>query len=166
LRPRLGGGALVARAHDLAVSDRDDLADLRAAVRVVDDPRLRCNDGGCDPEGRFYVGTAAVDRARQAGAVWRWDGDGGLLDTVSLLTVAGGLAWSLDGGTAYLNDSGARVTFAFTHDPARGPIMDKLKALEQKATETGAAIGIISALPISVQTLAEWANRAEENGFL
>lgn len=50
-------------------------------------------------------------------------------------------------------------------NPARGPILDQLKALEQKATEKGTAIGVISALPVSVQTLAEWAKTAEDRGF-
>lgn len=122
IRPRIGGGAIVAREHDLAVSDRDDLADLRPVARVIDDPRLRCNEGGCDPQGRFYIGTMAYDQAERAGSVWRWDGEDTLFDTVSLLTVSNGLAWSPDGDHAYLNDSAARVTFGFTHDPARGPI--------------------------------------------
>jgi len=122
LRPRIGGGALVAREHDLAIADRDDLADLRPMVRVLDDPGLRCNEGGCDPQGRFYIGTMAYERTAQAGSLWRWDGGGELFDTVSLLTVPNGLGWSPDGDRAYLNDSGAQVTFAFTHDPERGPI--------------------------------------------
>ena len=50
-------------------------------------------------------------------------------------------------------------------NPARAPILDQLKALEQKATDKGSAIGVISALPISVQTLAEWAKTAEDRGF-
>ena len=50
-------------------------------------------------------------------------------------------------------------------DPSRAPILDQLKALEQKATDKGSAIGVISALPISVQTLAEWAKTAEDRGF-
>ena len=50
-------------------------------------------------------------------------------------------------------------------NPARAPILDQLKALEQNATDKGSAIGVISALPISVQTLAEWAKTAEDRGF-
>jgi polysaccharide deacetylase 2 family uncharacterized protein YibQ len=48
---------------------------------------------------------------------------------------------------------------------ARGPILDQLKALEDKAASKGSAIGVISALPVSVQTLAEWAKTAEDHGF-
>jgi len=49
--------------------------------------------------------------------------------------------------------------------PSRASILEQLQALETKATEAGIAIAVISALPISVQTLAEWAETAEENGF-
>ena len=122
IRPRIGGGAIVARDHDLALADRDDLADLRGAATVIDDPRLRCNEGGCDPQGRFYIGTMAYEATPGAGAVWRWDGDDGLYDTVSQLTISNGLGWSPDGTLAYLNDSTPQITYVFSHDPERGPI--------------------------------------------
>lgn len=59
----------------------------------------------------------------------------------------------------------ARADQALDQNPARQPILDQLKALESKAKEKGYAIGVISALPVSVQTLAEWAKSAEDNGF-
>jgi polysaccharide deacetylase 2 family uncharacterized protein YibQ len=49
--------------------------------------------------------------------------------------------------------------------PSRSAVMEQLTALEQRATDTGQAIGVISALPISVQTLAEWASDVEKRGF-
>ena len=36
---------------------------------------------------------------------------------------------------------------------------------EARATDNGTAIGVISALPVSVQTLAEWAGEIENRGF-
>ena len=50
-------------------------------------------------------------------------------------------------------------------EPARQSILDQLKILEDKATKSGSAIGVISALPISIQTLAEWSKTAEDRGF-
>jgi len=41
-----------------------------------------------------------------------------------------------------------------------------LKALEQKATQNGSAIGVISALPVSLTTLAEWSKTAAARGFV
>ena len=50
--------------------------------------------------------------------------------------------------------------------PSRSSILDQLEALERKADATGAAIGVVSALPISVQTVTEWAKGLEERGIL
>ncbi len=54
---------------------------------------------------------------------------------------------------------------ALDQTAARQPILDQLKALEQKATQNGSAIGVISALPVSLATLAEWSKTAEDRGF-
>jgi polysaccharide deacetylase 2 family uncharacterized protein YibQ len=58
-----------------------------------------------------------------------------------------------------------RADLPLDGNPARAPILEQLKALEARATEKGSAIGVISALPISIQTLAEWAKTAEDRGF-
>ena len=58
-----------------------------------------------------------------------------------------------------------RADLPLDNNPARAPILEQLKALEARATERGSAIGVISALPISIQTLAEWAKTAEDRGF-
>lgn len=47
--------------------------------------------------------------------------------------------------------------------PTRAAIAEQLKALEDKATTAGSAIGVISALPISVQMLAEWSKDAGDH---
>jgi len=49
--------------------------------------------------------------------------------------------------------------------PIKDQILDQLKALEQKATDKGNAIGVISALPVSLQTLADWSKTLESRGF-
>jgi polysaccharide deacetylase 2 family uncharacterized protein YibQ len=42
-------------------------------------------------------------------------------------------------------------------NPARGPILAALDALVAKAVAQGQAIGVISALPVSIETVSEWA---------
>ncbi|MEO6394394.1 MAG: divergent polysaccharide deacetylase family protein [Devosia sp.] len=54
-----------------------------------------------------------------------------------------------------------RADLALDTNAARAPILEALKALEARAAERGGAIGVISALPISVQTIAEWAKDSE-----
>lgn len=58
-----------------------------------------------------------------------------------------------------------RADMMLDQNPSRSAILEQLAALEARATDNGQAIGVISALPISVQTLAEWAAGAERQGF-
>ncbi len=58
-----------------------------------------------------------------------------------------------------------RADMVLDQTPSRSAILEQLAALEARATDTGQAIGVISALPVSVQTLAEWTAAAERKGF-
>jgi polysaccharide deacetylase 2 family uncharacterized protein YibQ len=58
-----------------------------------------------------------------------------------------------------------RADMTLDQNPSRGAILEQLAALEARAADAGQAIGVISALPISVQTLAEWAGAIEDQGF-
>ena len=51
-------------------------------------------------------------------------------------------------------------------NPARAPILAALAALEEKAQRDGQAVAVAAALPVSVQTIAEWARGLEERGFI
>ena len=122
IRPRLGGGAIVAREHDLALSNFDDLSDLAGFVPVDADPGMRCNEGGCDPDGGFWIGTLAYGFTAGAGSLYQLDaGSRRPRPVVGGLTISNGLAWSPDSQTMYLNDSGDGVTWAFDYDPLEGP---------------------------------------------
>ena len=57
-----------------------------------------------------------------------------------------------------------RVDQTIDANPARGPILAQLKQLVATAKTKGFAIGIISALPVSVDTIAEWANTLDAEG--
>ena len=59
-----------------------------------------------------------------------------------------------------------RADLMLDGNPTRAAILAQLTALEQKATAEGGAIGLVSALPVSVQTVAEWAEGLEERGFV
>lgn len=59
-----------------------------------------------------------------------------------------------------------RVDMMLDGNPARAPILAALAELESKARLQGSAIGIISALPVSVQTVAEWSRGLEDKGIV
>lgn len=60
----------------------------------------------------------------------------------------------------------ARADFTLDANPTRAAILSQLAQLEASAQSNGAALGIISALPVSISALAEWSNNLESRGFV
>ena len=63
---------------------------------VFTDPRIRMNDGGCDPQGRFYCGTMAYAETPGAGTLYRLDPDCRVHVVLRGVTISNGLQWSRD----------------------------------------------------------------------
>ncbi|WIY52611.1 divergent polysaccharide deacetylase family protein [Devosia sp. YIM 151766] len=59
----------------------------------------------------------------------------------------------------------ARASLMVDANPARASILAALASLEAQAMDAGSAIGIVSALPISVQTVSEWARELDARGI-
>ncbi|MBL7259486.1 SMP-30/gluconolactonase/LRE family protein [Paractinoplanes lichenicola] len=96
----------VSETGDLLVATRDDVirADSRTAVARLGRPESRLNDGAVDPQGRFVVGSMALDDTQGTQKLVRLDGNAvTVLDDD--LTLSNGLAWSPDGRTLYSIDS-------------------------------------------------------------
>ncbi|MFK4810876.1 divergent polysaccharide deacetylase family protein [Devosia sp. ZW T5_3] len=60
----------------------------------------------------------------------------------------------------------SRVDAMIDANPSQQSILAALTSLEAKAVENGHAIGIVSALPISVAAVAEWAAALESKGLV
>jgi uncharacterized protein len=60
----------------------------------------------------------------------------------------------------------SRADLVIDTNPSRASILAALASLEAKALENGQAIGIVSALPISVAAVAEWARELEAKGIV
>jgi sugar lactone lactonase YvrE len=124
LRPRAGGGAVVGLERALGLAGRDDLTDLAPLPEVWSDRGIRFNDGGCDPDGRFYCGSMAYDQAPGAGSMFRLaaDGSGGYATEQmwSGVTVSNGFAFSPDGSLAYYNDTPTHQVSVWDYDREGG----------------------------------------------
>lgn len=59
----------------------------------------------------------------------------------------------------------ARAGMVIDTNPARASILSALASLEAQALDGGSAIGIVSALPISVQAISEWAAGLDAKGI-
>jgi sugar lactone lactonase YvrE len=113
LRPRRGGGAVIAVERGFVLEDAD--GKLESLPDLWADPGLRMNEGSCDPDGRFYCGSMAYDQGPGRGSMYRLDSDG----TASVLfggsTISNGLAWSPDGSIAYYTDTKTRRVDMFDY---------------------------------------------------
>jgi sugar lactone lactonase YvrE len=98
-----------------AVGDGVALLDGSGALDWLDRPesrhggRTRMNDGVCDPAGRFWAGSMAYDGSSPLGSLYRVDGDGCVHQVLDDIVIANGPAFSADGTTMYLADSGRRT---------------------------------------------------------
>lgn len=119
------GGDLVLAARDgffffdRATGEMTAIVDPEAHL-----PENRFNDACVDPRGRLWAGTMRENGHYEPprGCLYRLDADGTCTMMVDGLTVSNGLAFSPDGRTMYLSDSGRLVMkiWAFDYDLETG----------------------------------------------
>jgi sugar lactone lactonase YvrE len=118
------GRLLVAQHRDLVVADPAG-AELGRWPVVPSGTQSRLNDGGCDPAGRFLVGTMALDERTGLEQLCRLEADGGLTVLDHDLTVSNGLAWSPDGGSFYSVDSEPGTVWVRAYDVGSGEVGER-----------------------------------------
>ena len=118
-RPRVGGGGIVALERGFAFVDASGEEVVELGDLWTDD-LTRMNDGGCDPQGRFYCGSMAYDETPGAGSVYRLDPDLSVHVVLRGVTISNGLTWSLDGDRAFYADTPTGRIDVFDFDSAAG----------------------------------------------
>ena len=130
----------------VALADRLAVVELEERVRpdAGGDPAragIRLNDGACDPAGRFWVGSIALDYAPEAAALYRYSPAGGLDRVLEGVTLSNGLGWSPDGGTMYYVDSMAYRVDAFDFDVGTGAISERRPLIVDRSRAAGSRTG-------------------------
>jgi sugar lactone lactonase YvrE len=121
IAPRARGGWVAALADGFWAVDPDGATQPLAAVDA-DRPDLRFNDGRCDPAGRLWAGTMALDFRADAGTLYRLDPDLSVHRMVAPVTISNGIDWSPDARTMYYVDTPTRRIDAFDYHLASGDI--------------------------------------------
>ena len=124
LAPALNGTLLLAMRDGLWHFDPVSGERALAAPPPYDLKNERFNDGKCDPQGRFWVGTIYEPREPALASLNRfWRGH--IERVIEDVTVLNGLAWSPNGRTMHWSDTKAHTIFAADFDPVSGTISRK-----------------------------------------
>lgn len=112
LRPRTGGGWVVATERGLARADEADGIPT-PWFDLWDDPSIRMNEGGVDAEGRLWAGTMGYDRVPGTATLYRVDPDGDVAVVLPDVTISNGIDLSPDHRLAYYDDTPTKRTDVF-----------------------------------------------------
>lgn len=113
----------------IALSDRIALLHLQSGevevLKQIQFPysNTRFNDGKCDSQGRFWIGS--ISEAAEQAELYRYDPDGSLQVMATGLTISNGLGWSPDESTFYLTDSAKHIIYAYDYEAETGNIRDR-----------------------------------------
>ena len=115
-----GGNLLLALRHELAWLDPETgrICPLVAPAPPV--AGIRFNDGKCDPEGRFWVGTMSEADAAGVGILYCVEPDLSMSVKLTGLTISNGLVWQ--GRAFYHIDTPTKLIRRFDYDPASAAI--------------------------------------------
>jgi sugar lactone lactonase YvrE len=138
LRPRRSGGLVAAVERGFALIGAD--GSVQPLGELWSDPGVRMNEGGCDPDGRFYAGSMRYDTSAGGGSLYVLEPDRSVRRVIDGVTISNGLAWSPDGAVAYYVDTATQQVDAFSYDAAGG--LHDRRDLFAIPAEAGAPDGI------------------------
>lgn len=119
------GDLLVAMTSGIYRLGFDGTVGTQVANATAGHPDNRFNDGRCDRQGRFWVGSMN-DKARiPTGALWRLSADHSISLMEPDLIVPNSLAFSPDNSRLYLSDTYRHRIFVFDYHPDDGTISNK-----------------------------------------
>jgi len=93
-------------------------------------PDNRFNDGKCDPAGRFWAGTMSIVGEKEAGALYRFDGDGYAHKMIENVSISNGIVWSLNFKKMYYIDTPTQKVMGYDYDNETGEISNPKVAIE------------------------------------
>ncbi|GAB3713421.1 SMP-30/gluconolactonase/LRE family protein [Amycolatopsis oliviviridis] len=117
--PVAGGGWIAAAGSGIALIRDGEVAWLASAGQAGE---IRMNDAVCDPYGRFWAGSMALDGRVGAGALYRVDPNGSAHQVLTGLGVPNGPAFTACGTRMYLADSARGTIRRFEVDPVSGSL--------------------------------------------
>lgn len=91
---------------------------------------IRFNDGKCDPQGRFWVGSMHLQQISDAAGLYRLNRDLSVDQVLDQISISNGIVWSSDHSTMYYIDTPTGKVMAYDYDAATGHISNARVAVE------------------------------------
>jgi len=135
--PRAAGGLAVAVQGGFGTVDLESGELNILADPEPDLPENRFNDGKCDPQGRFWAGTATITCDQPVGTLYRMDADHSVHPMVKNVTISNGIVWTRDRKTMYFIDTALERVDAFDYDDASGDISNRRTIIEISKPDHG-----------------------------
>jgi sugar lactone lactonase YvrE/DNA-binding IclR family transcriptional regulator len=135
IAPRAKGGYATMSQHGLEFWDFDTGVLTPVVDPEANIPENRFNDAKCDPAGRFWAGSMALDASQPSGSLFRFDADASWQKLDTGFTVSNGMGWSPDNRTMYFTDTNLRTIYAYDFDLRMGTIANRRPLIEVPAGE-------------------------------
>jgi sugar lactone lactonase YvrE len=156
-------GAVVSSAGgELLVAGPDRLytasprGDVTPGVRILGEGTpSRLNDGGCDPAGRFLVGSLALDEGAGEEVLVRVEDDGSVRVLDDDLGLSNGLGFAPGGAVLYSVDTTAGIVWMRDYDSASGDVGRRRQFLHLDAKPDGLCVDVDGNLWIAMWGSAE-----------
>lgn len=131
--PALGGALALMRDGRL-------IAGLQTGIHIIDPsngsvefvtdpeehkPDHRLNEGKCDPQGRFWVGSISTLGRFPTGCLYRMEHDGSVTEVLSEISVPNTMAWLPGGRHMVFSDSVTKKIWRFSYDAETGSITER-----------------------------------------
>jgi sugar lactone lactonase YvrE len=137
--PREQGGLVLGLPDGLYESDWETIALLVPLEKEV--PGNRTNDAACDPAGRLWCGTMAMDERTPSAGLYRIDTDLTVTRVVEGTTISNGLGWSPERDRFYFIDSPTMRLDVFDYDLEPGTVANR-RPLAPVAVQGGGPDGL------------------------
>jgi sugar lactone lactonase YvrE len=121
---RENGGRLVAFRRRIVLFDAQGNEEASVDAKCVDWERERFNDGACDSEGRFWVGTMDRHLRDRVGALYCVRPDHSIERMADGLGISNGIAWNPSFDRMYVCDSLFPRILVYSYDIGEGLIRD------------------------------------------
>ena len=131
--PALGGGLALCRDGRLLVATQTGIFFFDPEAGAYDffadpDPDVpvnRLNEGKCDPQGRFWIGSICTVDRRASGGLFRVEKGGRTERVLSDIVIPNCLVWTLDRSRVYFTNSFRKLIWSFSYEPETGAFGDR-----------------------------------------